>query len=123
VGLVLAPLPDQGIAIDKMSAGPRHAKGGGKGVGAAAKQIFLARDDGHGAIRMILEDHLHVATGQVSQFAVAGNKVDAPFHLGQRHNPGRAKTVGFGRGLALVIPSAVQAARGDGTARLIIPKM
>ena len=93
MGLVLAPLPDQGVAVDQVGTGSRHAEGGGEGLGTAAEDLVLARDDGHGAIRVLAEDDLHVAAGQVRQIAVAGNEVDAAFHLAERHHPGRAEAV------------------------------
>ncbi len=119
----LPPLPNQAIAIDKMGAGPRHAKGGGKGFGTAAKQIFLARDDGHSAIRVLTEAHLHIVAGQVGQIAVASDKVDAPFHIFERHDPGRTKAVGSGRCLALVIPPGIQVAIRGSVTGIVVPKV
>lgn len=123
VGLVLAPLPDQGVAVDQVGAGPRHAEGCGEGLGPAAEDLVLAGDYGHGAIRVIAEDHLHVGAGQVRQIAVAGDEVDAAFHLAEGHHPARAEAVRRGRRLALVVPARVQAAVGGGVAGVVVPQM
>ena len=106
-----------------MGTGPRHAEGGGEGFRPAAEDLVLAGDDGHGAIRVITEDHLHVAAGQVREIAVAGDEVDAAFHLGERHDPGRTKTVRRGRRLALVIPTGVEAALRGRVAGVVVPQV
>ena len=123
MGLVLAPLPDQGVAVDQVGTGARHAEGGGEGLRAAAEDLVLAGDDGHGAIRVIAEDHLHVAAGQVGQIAVAGDEVDAAFQLAKGHHPARAETVGRGRGVDLVVPACVEAALGGGAAGVVVPQV
>ena len=123
MGLVLAPLPDQGVAIDQMGAGPGHAKGGGKGIGTTVEDFALARDYGHGAIRVIAEDHLHVGAGQVGEIAVAGNKVDTAFQLGQGNHPAGAETVDRRRGIGLVIPARIQTALGGGVTGVVVPQV
>ncbi|MNQ80799.1 hypothetical protein D3C85_957930 [compost metagenome] len=123
MGFVLAPLPDQGVAVDQVGAGPGHAEGGAEGLGTAAKDLALARNYGHGAIRMLAEDHLHVGTGQVRHIAVAGDEVDAAFHLGERHHPAGTEAVHRRRCLAGVIPARVQAAVGGGITGIVVPQV
>ncbi|MNX60951.1 hypothetical protein D3C86_918700 [compost metagenome] len=125
IGLVLAPLPDQGVAVDEVGTGPRHAEGGGEGLGTAAEDLVLARDYGHGAIRVIAEDDLHVGAGQVGQIAVARDEVDAALHLGQRHHPGRAEAVRIGWNIRLAVPIVIAGNLGliDGAAGIVVPQV
>ena len=116
------PLPDQGVAVDQVGTGARHAEGGGEGLGAAAEDLVLAGDDGHGAVRVIAEDHLHVAAGQVGQIAVAGDEVDAAFQLAEgttQLGPKPSAAVG----VDLVIPACVEAALGGGAAGVVVPQV
>ncbi|MNG85049.1 hypothetical protein D3C79_437960 [compost metagenome] len=123
MGFVLAPLPDQGVAVDQVGAGPGHAEGGAEGLGTAAEDLALARNYGHGAIRVLAEDHLHVGAGQVRHIAVAGDEVDAAFHLGERHHPAGTEAVHRRRCLAGVIPARVQAAVGGGITGIVVPQV
>lgn len=123
MGLVFAPLPNQGIAINQMSAGPRHAKGGGKGFGTSCpNKSFLPATMATVRSGCSLKSPSYRCRSGWP-IAVASDKVDAPFHIFERNDPGRTKAVGGGRSLALVIPPGIQAAISGSVTGIVVPKV